>query len=228
MSIDRFAIALDGPSGAGKSTIAKALSEKLNILYLDSGAMYRAVGLHALRRGVSPRDADAVTALLSEIRIDVEYKDGEQLTFLLGEDVSRAIREPEVSAAASAVSAIPSVRKLLVATQQEIARGISIIMDGRDIGTHVLPGAEVKIYLNASADIRAKRRYQELLHKGASVDYETVLADMIKRDHDDMTRAASPLEKAQDAVEVITDHMDVDQVVAEILRIVELKRREAN
>ncbi len=218
MSVKPFSIAIDGPAGAGKSTIAKALAKELNAMYLDTGAMYRAFGLYMLRKG-AVNDAKAVAASVVEVEINVEYIDGTQHIFLGGEDVSRAIREPEVSMAASAVSAVPEVRVRMVALQQKIAEGHDVIMDGRDIGTKVLPNATLKIFLTASPEERAKRRCKELEEKGMPQPYEDVLKEMVERDYQDTHRAASPLQAAEDAVRVDTSALTLEQSVAEMKRL---------
>ena len=213
-------IAIDGPSGAGKSTLAKRLAEALGYLYVDTGAIYRTVGLYVRRRGADPRDAAAVAALLSEIHIELRYgEDGLQHMLLNGEDVTGAIREHEISAYASHVSAIPAVRAYLLEMQRALARAHSVVMDGRDIGTTVLPQAEVKIYLTAAAETRAKRRYKELLDRGQTAEYEKVLADVVARDEEDMDRAVSPLRQAPDAVVVDTTRLDLDQSLARLLDV---------
>ena len=213
-----FSIAIDGPAGAGKSTIAKALAKALNAMYLDTGAMYRAFGLYMLRKGAS-RDPKAVAASVNDVDITVEFIDGAQHIFLGGEDVSRAIREPEVSMAASDVSAVPEVRARMVALQQKIAEGHNVIMDGRDIGTKVLPNATLKIFLTASAEERARRRCRELEEKGMPQPYEDVLREMKARDYQDSHRAASPLVAAEDAVRVDTSDLTLDESVAEMKRL---------
>lgn len=215
-----FSIAIDGPAGAGKSTIAKALARSLGAMYLDTGAMYRAFGLYMLRRGAD-RDPAAIAACVDDVDIDVRYEDGAQRMFLLGEDVTQAIRQPEVSLAASNVSAVPQVRERMVALQRKIAEGRSVVMDGRDIGTVVLPNATLKIYLTASAEERARRRCLELEQKGTPVPYEQVLKDMIERDYQDTHRAASPLKPAEDAVHVDTSDLTLDQSVALIRGLAE-------
>ncbi|MDL2206312.1 (d)CMP kinase [Eubacteriales bacterium OttesenSCG-928-N13] len=214
-----FSIAIDGPSAAGKSTIAKAIAQQTGALYLDTGAMYRAMGLYMLRNDVDPRDVDAVLLRLDEPRITVAHVDGVQRIFLFDEDVSDAIRSHPVSAAASAVSAVPQVRVKLVQMQREIAAGLNVVMDGRDIGTHVLPNATLKIMLVASPEVRARRRFDELQSRGTPEAYEKVLADMTQRDHDDSTRAASPLKRADDAIELDSGDMTVDQVVQQVLAL---------
>ncbi|MBR3503395.1 MAG: (d)CMP kinase [Clostridia bacterium] len=212
-----FAVAIDGPAAAGKSTVAKRVARELGALYLDTGAMYRAVGLYMLRHGVSLDDAEGIAHRAGEARVDVRYVDGIQRVFLCGEDVSQAIRENEVSAAASAVSAVPAVRKILMARQREIAAGSSVVMDGRDIGTKVLPDAPVKVFLTASAEVRARRRFEELSAKGQPVPYERLLEEIRQRDHNDATRAASPMVQAADAQLLDSSDMTVEQVVAAIV-----------
>lgn len=204
-------IAIDGPSGAGKSTLAKRLAKELGYIYVDTGAMYRSIGLYALRRGVDPKNADAVQALLPGIELGIQLQDGAQHVYLNGEDVSTDIRAEAVGMAASAVSAHPAVRAFLLDTQRNLAKGQNILMDGRDIGTVVLPDATVKIFLTASARARADRRYRELKEKGAAVEYAGVLADIERRDEQDSTRAAAPLRQAPDAVRIDTSDLDFEQ-----------------
>ncbi len=213
-----FSIAIDGPAGAGKSTVAKAVATELNAMYLDTGAMYRAFGLYMLRRGAI-KDKSAIIAAVDDVDITVEFIDGAQHIFLGGEDVTQAIREPEVSMAASDVSAVPEVRERMVALQRKIAEGHDVIMDGRDIGTKVLPNATLKIYLTASVEERARRRCLELAQKGNPEPYEKVLEDMKARDYQDTHRAASPLRPADDAVTVDTTNNTLEESVAEIRRL---------
>ena len=214
-----FKIAIDGPGGAGKSTVAKAVAKQLGIVYVDTGALYRTVGYYVRGKDVSPKDAEGVTALLPEISIEVKYVDGSQRVYLNGEDLGDRIRTPEMSMYASAVSAIPTVRSFLLDTQRDIARKNSVIMDGRDIGTVILPDAEVKIFMTASAECRAKRRYDELIAKGADVKYEDVLAEMNERDHNDSTRDIAPTAAADDAVLLDTSDMSFDEVVAAVIKM---------
>lgn len=216
---NHFTIAIDGPAGAGKSSVAKKVAAALDAIYLDTGAMYRAVGLYMLRTGIDMKDRAQVVAHMNEAQVDVKYVSGEQRVLLNGEDVSRAIRENEVSAAASAVSAVAEVRVMLVARQQEIARQQSVVMDGRDIGTHVLPDATLKVYLTAAAEERAKRRFAELKRKGQTVDFDRLLAEINQRDWDDSHREASPLRQAEDAVLVDSSNMNLQQVVGHILAL---------
>lgn len=207
-------IAIDGPSGAGKSTLAKRLAKELGYIYVDTGAMYRSIGLYALRRGVDPKDADAVQALLPGIELGIQLQDGAQHVYLNGEDVSTDIRAEAVGMAASAVSAHPAVRAFLLDTQRNLAKGQNILMDGRDIGTVVLPDATVKIFLTASPEARAERRRKELEEKGQPADFVTVLADIQQRDYQDTHRAVAPLKQAQDAVLVDSSDIDFEQTFA--------------
>ncbi|MBQ3133897.1 MAG: (d)CMP kinase [Clostridia bacterium] len=207
------AIAIDGPSGAGKSTIAKLLAKELAFVYVDTGALYRTVGLAALRAGVDPKDAPAVEALLPTVQVELTYQDGTQKVLLNGEDVGDRIRTPEASMAASAVSAIPEVRRFLFHVQQDMALTHNVIMDGRDIGTVVLPDAQIKIFLSATAEDRAQRRYEELCQKGIATTYDEVLADMKQRDYNDSHRAAAPLRPAEDAVMIDTTGNTLEQSV---------------
>lgn len=195
-----YSVAIDGPSGSGKSTLAKTLSKKLGWLYIDTGAMYRTVGLYAKRNQIEPNDEKSLEKHFSKIDIKLEWIDGSQHVFLNGEDVSDKIRTPEMSMYASAVSALPAVRAFLLEKQRDFARNNNVIMDGRDIGTVVLPDAQVKIFLKAGNEERARRRYEELIAKGQDVKFEDVLDDMLKRDKNDSTRAAAPCVPAHDAV----------------------------
>ena len=204
-----YRIAIDGPSGAGKSTVAKAVAKKLNIEYIDTGAMYRAFGLKIINNGIDMKDEERIRELLSDTEIDFEK--GEIL--LDGQVVSHLIRTPEVSMAASACSAYPFVREKLVAAQQQLGASKAVIMDGRDIGTAVFPDAEYKFYITATDEERAQRRYEELIAKGEDVTYDQVLVDIRQRDYNDSTRAASPLRKADDAEEVDTTDMSIEEVV---------------
>ena len=206
-----ISVAIDGPSGAGKLTLAKRLAKELGYLYVDTGAMYRSIGLFALRKGVDPKDEAAVTALLPQIQIELRYVDGAQRVLLCGEDVSEAIRAEEVGMATSAVSAHPPVRAFLLELQRGMARTHDILMDGRDIGTVILPNASVKIFLTASAEARATRRFRELQEKGVDTDFETVLEDIRRRDYQDSHRATAPLRQAEDAVLVDTSEMDLEE-----------------
>ena len=209
-----IAIAIDGPAGAGKSTIAKKISAVLGYVYVDTGALYRAIGLYAIRSGVPEQTEQYVVPLLPEIRVELKFIDHTQRVFLNAEDVSEAIRQNEVSMAASNVSAIPAVREFLFSLQQKIARENNVIMDGRDIGTVVLPHADIKIFLTASPEDRAKRRHLELLQKGQEVDFDTLLQEIIERDHNDSTRAIAPLKKAEDAIAVDTSGNSLEESIA--------------
>lgn len=213
-------IAIDGPAGAGKSTIARSLASKLGYIYVDTGALYRAVGVNAMRGGADTKNPEQVRATLEGADVSLRFVDGEQRVFLGEEDVSVAIRTPEASMAASNVSAIPEVRAFLFDLQRDIAAKNNCIMDGRDIGTVVLPNAEVKIFLTASAEVRAKRRYDELLAKGMQADYNQVLEEMIQRDYQDSHRAIAPLKQADDAVLVDTSDMNLEQVIETLDNIV--------
>ena len=216
-------IAIDGPSGAGKSTVAKALSAKLGIVYVDTGALYRTVGYFVRQKNVNPKDADAVGALLPEISIEIRYEDGAQHVYLNGEDLGDKIRTPEMSMYASAVSAIPSVRAFLLDTQRDIARKNNFVMDGRDIGTVILPDADVKIFMFASNEARAMRRYKELIAKGEDVKYEDVLREMIERDNNDRSRDVAPAVPAEDAVMMDNSCMSVDENVDAVIDLIRSK-----
>lgn len=214
-------IAIDGPSGAGKSTLARRIAQELGIIYLDTGAMYRAVALKAIRLGIDTRDREGVSRIMPDIDISVDYHDGIQRIYLDGEDVSSAIRTNEVSMGASNVSAFPEVRTRLVALQQEIARNNPVVMDGRDIGTKVLPDAGLKIFLTATAEERARRRYLELQEKGLlDKTFEELVAEIQERDHNDSTREHSPLKKADDAIVIDSTGKSVDELVAIIMEMV--------
>lgn len=207
-------IAIDGPSGAGKSTIAKTLAKKLNFIYIDTGAMYRSVGLFALRKGIDIKnEQDKVCEILDEINLTIRYEEGVQHIFLNGEDVSDKIRTPEVSIAASAVAVIPAVRLKLVELQRQLAAKSDVIMDGRDVGTYILPDAEIKIFLTATVEDRARRRFEELKLKGDSSTFEEVLEDMKWRDKNDSSREFAPLKAAEDAILVDTTGNTLEQSV---------------
>jgi len=221
-----YAIAIDGPAGAGKSTIAKILAKELELIYVDTGALYRTIGYYVTNRGIDTADTEAVVAALSGLTVELKYVEGVQRVFANGEDVSDLIRTPAISMAASAVSAIPAVRAYLLDTQRHIAATHSVVMDGRDIGTVILPDAKVKIFLTASPESRARRRYDELQQKGDPATYEEVLADMIKRDYDDTHRAIAPLKQAEDAIPVDTSGETLEQSVAKIKEIVYKKLAE--
>lgn len=215
-----FSIAIDGPAGAGKSTVAKAVASEFGAMYLDTGAMYRAIGLYFLRRN-QISDVPAIVRDVESVGLDVRFVDGVQRMFLSGEDVTAAIRTPEASLAASDVGKIPEVRAHLVRLQQSIAQGVSVVMDGRDIGTKVLPNATLKIYLTATAEVRAIRRYNEMRGNGELPVYHEVLDDIVLRDYNDSHRDASPLVRAEDAVEIDTSLMTITQIVERIRVLLE-------
>ena len=216
-------IAIDGPGGAGKSTVAKAVAAKLGIVYVDTGALYRTIGFYVRSRDVDPKDAEGVTACLPNINIEVRYEGGVQKVYLNGEDLGDAIRTPEMSMYASAVSAIGSVRSFLLDTQRDIARKNSVIMDGRDIGTVILPDADVKIFMTASPECRAQRRYKELCDKGIKANYDDVLAEMNERDKNDSTREIAPATAAPDAIIFDNSGMTLEESVAAVIDIVNKK-----
>lgn len=218
-----IAVAVDGPVGAGKSSIARAAAKELGFVYCDTGALYRAVGLYCSRNSVDMSSGSAVAAKLPEISLELRLEDGIQRVYLNGEDVSEEIRLPEISMAASTVSAVPEVRAALLELQRNMARTNSVIMDGRDIGTVVLPNAEVKIFLTARPEIRAKRRYDELVQKGVETTFEDVLDDLNKRDYNDSHRETAPLKQADDAVLADTSELDFGQSVELICNIIKQK-----
>ncbi|MBO4584919.1 MAG: (d)CMP kinase [Clostridia bacterium] len=209
-------VAIDGPAGAGKSTVAREVAARHGILYLDTGALYRAIGLFALEKGADTRDEAAIEALLPEIEVSLRFEEGEQHVLLCGRDVSDEIRTPDVSMAASDVSAIPAVREFLLALQRDIASENDCVMDGRDIGTVILPDADIKIFLTASAEERARRRVAQLAEKGIEADYSAIVEDIKRRDENDSTREISPLKPAPDAVVVDSTDMTFEQVVSYI------------
>lgn len=214
-------IAIDGPSGAGKSTVARAAAIKLGYVYIDTGAMYRTVGLYMLRNNVDIKaQTETVISLLPNVKIDLGYIEDVQHIFLNGEDVSDLIRTPEVSMAASDVGTIMKVRENMTALQREIAEKYNCIMDGRDIGTFVLPGADVKIFLTADVKARAKRRYDELIKKGNTVKFDDVLSDMVTRDKNDSSRECMPLKKAEDAVLIDTTSMSLDDEIEAVIQCI--------
>jgi cytidylate kinase len=213
-------IAIDGPSGAGKSTLAKALAAKLGIVYVDTGALYRTIGYYVRAKNTDPKDEAAVARLLPEITIELKYENGTQKVLLCGEDLGDRIRTPEMSMYASAVSAIPAVRAFLLDTQRSIAKTNSVIMDGRDIGTVILPDADVKIFLTASNECRARRRTDELNAKGMPASYEDVLADMIERDRADSTRDVAPCVAAPDATTFDNSWMTPDECTEGLVRLI--------
>lgn len=216
-----YSVAIDGPAGAGKSTIAKQAARELGLVYVDTGAIYRTVGYHMNLMGIGPRDKDGVERLLDDVNLEITYDDsGAQHMILNGFDVSQEIRTPEMSKIASQISTQPAVRDFLLEMQRDVARKQSVIMDGRDIGTVVLPHADVKIYLTASAEIRAARRLKELQEKHQKVSYETVLEDIRQRDHQDMTRSIAPLKQSKDAVLVDTSELDLHQAVEAVKAVI--------
>ena len=206
-----IAVAIDGPAGAGKSSIARKVAEEIGFIYVDTGALYRSIGLHMLKKNIFPGDEQAVPRELEHVDIALEFKDGEQRVILCGEDVSDLIRTSEVSKASSQVSAIPAVREFLLELQKNMAKTHNVIMDGRDIGTVVLPQAEVKIFLTASPEIRAQRRMKELEQRGTPQPYNQVLSDILQRDWADSHRETAPLRQAEDALLLDTSHLDFDQ-----------------
>ena len=219
--MQKINIAIDGPAGAGKSTIAKLISKALQIIYLDTGAMYRAVALKVIESGIDMSDVDKIEKLLEVINIDIQHKDNEQYIMINGENVTEKIRTPEISLGASKVAVIPQVRIKMVELQREIARNNSVVMDGRDIGTYVLPDADYKFFLTADIDVRAMRRYNEQISKNIThISLEDVKKDIEFRDKNDSSRAFAPLAKAQDAIEVDTSNMDIESVVKKILNYV--------
>lgn len=220
-----FKIAIDGPAGAGKSTIAKQVARRENLIYIDTGAMYRAMSLLMLQNGIPLNDAEKIGQECSRAQIDISYENGEQAVFLNGENVDAFLREERVGNAASAVSAVPRVRERLVQLQRELAESADVVMDGRDIGTVVLPDADLKIFLTASSRVRAERRYRELQEKGIEADLKTIQRDIEERDHQDMTRETSPLRQAGDAVVIDSSMMTVDEVIQNILDLIQSRRK---
>ena len=217
-------IAIDGPAGAGKSTIAKRVAAELGYLYVDTGAIYRTVGYHMSLMGIGPKDKDGIERCIDDVNIRIEHQaDGVQHMILNGQDVTDLIRTPEMSMMASGVSAQPCVRAYLLDMQRELARTHNVVMDGRDIGTVVLPDAQVKVYLTASAEVRADRRFKELIAKGEKVSYEEVYLDVVKRDEQDMTRKIAPLKCADDAEVLDCSYLTIDQVTAEVVELVRRK-----
>lgn len=214
-------IAIDGPAGAGKSSAAKLAAKELGYIYVDTGALYRAVGVAVLRRGLDTAKKEDVIPVLAEIKIELRFIDGAQRVYLDGEDVSAEIRLPEASMAASDVSAMAEVREYLLDLQHKIAAENNCFMDGRDIGTVILPHAQLKIFLTASAEIRARRRYDELIGRGTPVEYETVLQDIIQRDYNDSHREVAPLKPAEDSVILDSSYLTLEEVVAKVVELVE-------
>lgn len=216
-------IAIDGPAGAGKSTIAKAVASELEYIYVDTGALYRSIGLFVSAKGINTTDAIAIKPLLNEIKVELKFIDGTQRVYLNDEDVSEQIRLPEMSMYASNVSAIPVVREFLFDLQRDIAKTNNIIMDGRDIGTVVLPNADVKIFLTASPEVRAKRRYDEHVAKGQTVDFDALLKEIIQRDYNDSHREIAPLKQADDAILIDTSDKNLQESIDIIKNIIKHK-----
>lgn len=214
-----YNIAIDGPAGAGKSTIAKIVAKELGFIYVDTGAMYRTLALACFRDGIDTTDEDAVVAKCESVEVTLGYEDGTQKVYLNGEDVSAEIRREEIGNLTSAIAVYPGVRKILVALQKDLASKKDVVMDGRDIGTAVLPNADLKIYLTASVETRAKRRYDELIEKGQTCDLKEIEKDIEDRDYRDMNREVSPLSQADDAVLVDSSDMTIDEVVAKIISL---------
>lgn len=227
MNQDVIAVAIDGPAGAGKSTIARAAAAQLGFVYVDTGALYRTIGLAVCRRGIDGTDVPGILATLPEIQMGLTYQDGAQHVLLDGEDVSDAIRTPQISTYASQVSSVPEVRAYLLDLQRDLARRQSVIMDGRDIGTVILPNAKVKIFLTASPEKRAARRCAELREKGQDVTVEGILADMERRDALDASRAVAPLKQAEDAVLVDTSDLTLEQSIEAVLTVIRDKMKGA-
>lgn len=221
-----FNIAIDGPAGAGKSTIAKAAAEQLGFIYVDTGAMYRALAVHFIRGGIDAGDAEGIAAALEGVTVTIAYEQGMQQVLLNGENVTGLLRTEDVGNMASATSVYGPVRRKLLDLQRALAASADVIMDGRDIGTNILPDAQLKIYLTATAVERARRRYRELTDKGQACDIAAIEKDIIDRDERDMNREIAPLRQAEDAVYLDTSHMSIDEVIAEILRLYESRRRE--
>lgn len=219
-----ISVAIDGPVGAGKSSVARASAKRLDFIYADTGALYRGVALYAVRKGISENDADfadKISAILHEITVELKIKEGDQRIFLCGEDVSEEIRLPEISMAASSVSSVPSVRDFLLDLQRDIAKKNNVLMDGRDIGTVVLPDAQLKIFITASPEIRARRRFEELINKGVETDFEQVLNDLNRRDYQDSHRAVAPLKMAEGAVLLDTSELSFEQAVDRVVELTE-------
>ena len=216
-------IAIDGPGGAGKSSLAKAVAKRLGIIYVDTGALYRTIGVYMLGKGIDPSDEEKVSANLPDLKLELKFLDGNQVILLNGKAVGEEIRTPEASMAASAVSALGSVREFLLMTQRNIAENNSVIMDGRDIGTVILPNADVKIFLTASEECRAMRRYNELIERGQSVTYEQVLSEMNERDTQDSSRKIAPAKPADDAIILDTTGFEFEDSVNAILEIIKNK-----
>lgn len=219
-----YCVAIDGPAGAGKSTIAKKIAKKMGLVYVDTGAMYRAMALFMIRNNISAEDLESINTRCEDADITIRYENGEQVVYLNGENVNAFLRTEEVGNMASVSSTQPNVRKKLVSLQKALAKTTDVIMDGRDIGTCVLPDADVKIYLTADSRVRAKRRFDELVAKGVECDLDEIEKDIIDRDHRDMTREESPLRQAIDAILVDSSYMNIDEVVETIINICEEKK----
>ena len=219
-----FAVAIDGPAAAGKSTVARSIAAELGFIYVDTGALYRTIGYYAHDKVDSTTNAEQVTKLLPEIRLEIKYVEGVQRIYLNGEDVSEAIRSPEMSMAASNVSAIPAVRDFLLELQRQLARENNVVMDGRDIGTVILPDAQVKVFLTASPEVRAKRRMLEYAAKGQQVDFDQLLEEIKQRDYNDSHRATAPLKQADDAVLVDNSELSFEETKHKITEIIREKR----
>lgn len=222
----KFSVAIDGPAGAGKSTIAKAAAQKLNFVYVDTGAIYRTVGLAAKKNGYEASDRENVVAMLPSLVIDMRYVDGVQRMFLNEKDVSEAIRTPEASHYASEVAAMPEVRTYLMDMQRRMAAQYDVLMDGRDIGTVVLPNADLKIFLTASAEERARRRFAQLMEKGTDQTYEQVLSEIVERDKRDMERETAPLKQADDAILLDTSDLNQEQSIQAVIDLIDARRKE--
>lgn len=220
-----YSIAVDGPAGAGKSTIAKRIAKKMGLIYVDTGAMYRAMALHLIRKGIRPEETERISEECANADITIRYENKEQVVYLNGENVNAFLRTEEVGNMASKSSANSKVREKMVSLQHKLAATAEVIMDGRDIGTVVLPDADVKIFLTASTAVRAKRRYDELLAKGETPDFDSIEADIRERDYRDMHREISPLKQAEDSILVDTSDMTIDEVVDKIIEIAEKKRK---
>lgn len=219
-----YCIAIDGPAGAGKSTIAKQIAKRMNLVYVDTGAMYRAMALFMIRNGIAGEDLQSMNTKCEDADITIRYENGEQVVYLNGENVNAFLRTEEVGNMASVSSTQPNVRKKLVSLQKQLAKTTDVIMDGRDIGTCVLPDADVKIYLTAGSLVRAKRRFDELTAKGEVCNLDKIEQDIIERDHRDMTREESPLKQAEDAILVDSSNMSIEEVITTIIKISEEKR----
>lgn len=214
-----YNVAIDGPSGAGKSTVAKLVAKEMGYIYVDTGAMYRGLAIHFMKKGIGPGETDKIADACRDAEVSIGYEDGVQQIYLNGENVTGMLREEAVGNMASMSSGIPEVRAKLLELQRNLAREKDVVMDGRDIGTHVLPDADVKVYLTASVETRAKRRYEELVAKGVDCDYEEIARDIEERDERDMNREIAPLKRAEDAVMVDSSDMGIEEVVDTIIRL---------